>query len=68
MEKRPSSDSRCTEPSAVFTGKAVLDSRPAMLSNRFPRSSRQSRFRYTLRMKLGWLQKSRRPYSRSHFS
>ena len=61
MAKRPSRLSRCTVPSAVLTGKAVLDSSAAMLSNRLPRSTRQSRFRYTLRMKPGWLQKSSTP-------
>ena len=64
MEKRPSRDRRWTDPSAVLTGKAVLDSSPAMLSNRLPRSRRQSRLRYTLRMKLGCAQKSSRPCGR----
>ena len=61
MANRPSRLSRCTVPSAVLTGKAVFDSSAATLSNRLPRSTRQSRFTYTLRMKPGWLQKSRTP-------
>ncbi len=55
----PSRDRRCTEPRVLLTGKAALERRVQMASNRLERSIRQSRFMKTSWTKPGWLQKSR---------
>lgn len=63
MANRASRASKCTGASGQFTGKAALESRPVIVSNRLLRSTLQSRFTYTSLMKPGWLQRSRIPCS-----